>query len=56
MDKCEFEKMRIEYLSLIISEGQEEMDPIKVAGVVEWPEPMNKKQVQSFLGFVNFYH
>lgn len=55
LDKCEFEQMHIKYLSLIISEGQAEMDPVKVACVAEWPEPRNKKQVQSFLGFVNFY-
>lgn len=31
------------------------MDPVKVTGIAEWPQPMNKKQVQSFLGFANFY-
>src|SRR5271168_1736881 len=31
------------------------MDPVKVSGVVEWPVPTNKKEVQSFLGFTNFY-
>jgi hypothetical protein len=31
------------------------MDPVKVAGVAEWPTPTNKKEVQSFLGFTNFY-
>jgi len=31
------------------------MDPVKVAGVAEWPEPTNKREVQSFLGFANFY-
>jgi hypothetical protein len=31
------------------------MDPVKIAGVQEWPEPTNKKEVQSFLGFTNFY-
>src|SRR5271154_6791781 len=31
------------------------MDPAKVAGVAEWPIPTNKKEVQSFLGFTNFY-
>jgi len=31
------------------------MDPVKIAGVTEWPTPMNKKEVQSFLGFTNFY-
>jgi hypothetical protein len=31
------------------------MDPIKIAGVADWPMPSNKKEVQSFIGFVNFY-
>jgi RNase H-like domain found in reverse transcriptase len=31
------------------------MDPAKVAKVSEWPVPTTKKEVQSFLGFVNFY-
>jgi hypothetical protein len=54
-EKCEFEKTRIEYLGLIISENRVEMDPVKVAGVAEWPKPTSKREVQSFLGFVNFY-
>jgi len=36
-------------------EGAVEMDPVKVAGVAEWPTPKSKKEVQQFLGFVNFY-
>ena len=31
------------------------MDPVKVQGVTEWPVPTRLKEVQSFLGFVNFY-
>jgi hypothetical protein len=31
-DKCEFEKTRVEYLRLIISKRQTEMNPVKVAG------------------------
>ena len=31
------------------------MDLIKVAEVAEWPVPKTKKEVQSFLGFANFY-
>jgi transposase InsO family protein len=54
-DKCEFEKTRIEYLGLIISHNSVEMDPVKVAGVAQWPVPSNRKEVQSFLGFANFY-
>jgi hypothetical protein len=53
--KCEFEKTKVEYLGVIISHNSVEMDPVKVAGVAEWPTPSNRKEVQSFLGFVNFY-
>ena len=45
----------MEYLKVIISHNSISMDPVKVAGVTKWPEPTNKKEVQSFLGFVNFY-
>ncbi len=31
------------------------MDPVKVRGVTEWPQPTTVKAIQSFLGFVNFY-
>jgi hypothetical protein len=54
-EKCEFEKTRIEYLGLIVGQGHAAMDPIKVAGAKDWPRPTNVKEVQSFLGFVNFY-
>jgi len=54
-DKCEFEKTTIEYLGVIISHNSVTMDPVKIAGVTELPAPTNKKEVQSFLGFTNFY-
>jgi hypothetical protein len=31
------------------------MDPVKITGVADWPTPSNKKEVQSFVGFINFY-
>ncbi len=31
------------------------MDPIKVQGVTDWPQPAKVKDIQSFIGFVNFY-
>jgi len=55
LEKCEFCKHRIEYLGLVISENKVSMDPVKVAGVQEWPTLENKTDVQAFLGFVNFY-
>ena len=54
-EKCEFEQTRIEYLGVIISHNHVEMDPTKVTGVAEWPSLKNRKEVQSFLGFTNFY-
>jgi hypothetical protein len=42
-------------LGVIISEGQVEMDLVKVAGVADWPTPSTKKELQQFLGFTNFY-
>jgi len=54
-EKCEFYKQQIKYLGLVISENEVSMDPVKVAGVQEWPTPENKTDIQAFLGFVNFY-
>jgi hypothetical protein len=54
-EKCEFEKESIEYLGLIISHNHVAMDPAKDTGVLEWPVPTNLKEVQSFIGFLNFY-
>jgi hypothetical protein len=54
-EKCEFEQTRIEYLGVIISYNKVEMDLVKIAGVADWPTPSNKKEVQSFVGFINFY-
>jgi hypothetical protein len=41
-EKCKFEKTRIEYLGIIISHNKVEMDPVKIAGVADWPTPSNK--------------
>src|SRR5882724_5923581 len=54
-EKCIFEKPRIEYLGLILSEAHVEMDLVKVAGIQDWLTPRNDTEVQSFVGFVNFY-
>jgi len=55
-EKCEFHWKEIEYLGLVISENKVAMDPVKVAGVRDWPTPENQTDVQAFIGFVNFYH
>ena len=54
-EKCFFEQSSIDYLGMIISKGQINMDKKKVAGVLEWPVPKKVKDIQAFLGFANFY-
>ena len=52
--KCKFKKTEVEYLGVIISQNSIKMDPVKVAGVMEWPTPSKRKEMQSFLGFTNW--
>ena len=54
-EQCKFEKKEIKFLGMIIRYGKMCMDPEKIKAVAEWPEPKNKKQLQKFLGFANFY-
>ena len=54
-EKCFFEQSSIDYLGMVISKGQVNMDKKKVAGVLAWPAPKKVKYVQAFLGFANFY-
>jgi len=53
--KCSFNQTSVEYLGLIISEGELCMDPIKLKAVSNWPMPTKVKNIQEFLGFCNFY-
>ncbi len=46
----------VEYLGFILTPTGLHMDPAKVAMIQNWPEPQNVCDVQSFLGFTNFYH
>ena len=54
-DKCDFEVQKTEFLGLVITQDQVKMDHKKVSAIKDWPIPTSKKQLQSFLGFLNFY-
>src|SRR6266481_7514093 len=54
-EKCKFKHREVDYLRLVISKDSVVMDPVKVQGVMDWPQPMKVKDIQSFIGFVNFY-
>ena len=55
MEKCEFHKKEMEFLGFIVGHGQVKMDKGQVAAVENWKSPTNKKELQTFLGFTNFY-
>ena len=53
--KCRFALPKVSYLGHQISSKGIEPDPQKVSSVKEFPTPKNKKELQSFLGLVNYY-
>ena len=53
--KCSFHQDKIEFLGYIISTASLQMDESKVQTTRDWPVPRRVKDVQSFLGFANFY-
>ena len=55
LKKSEFHKQEIPFLGYIVSSTGFRMDPGKIEAVTNWPTPKSVKEVQSFLGFANFY-
>ena len=53
--KSQFLKSQVVFLGHIISEQGITMDPDKVQVIKNFQPPKTRKQVQSFLGFINFY-
>ena len=54
-EKCAWHMPKVNFLKYIISENGIEMDQEKIKTVLELKEPTTVKEVQSFLGFANFY-
>ena len=54
-EKCEFSCTKTNFLGYVISTGNVGMDPEKVKAVEEWPTPTDRRGLQRFLGFANFY-
>ncbi|QRW26330.1 Retrotransposable element Tf2 protein [Rhizoctonia solani] len=54
LSKCHFHVTTVDYLGIVISPDGFSMDQKKVEAVTSWPQPKTVKQVQAFLGFVNY--
>ena len=55
IEKCEFDKDEMTFVGYMVSKAGIGMDPAKVSAILDWPTPKTVKEVQSFLGFANFY-
>ena len=53
--KCTFNQTEVEYLGLVVRDGEVLMDPTKLKAVEQWEPPKLVKAVRSFIGFCNFY-
>ena len=56
LKKCKFHQTKVEYLGVVLSQDNVETNPIKIKGVIYWPEPRDKREVWQFLGLCNFYY
>ncbi|QRW19885.1 Retrotransposable element Tf2 protein [Rhizoctonia solani] len=54
LSKCHFHVTTVNYLGIVISLAGFSMDQKKIEAVTSWPQPKTVKQVQAFLGFVNY--
>ena len=53
--KSEFGKSEVSFLGHVVGHGMLGMELGKIEAVRDWKLPTTKKQLQSFLGFANFY-
>ncbi|QRW20747.1 Retrotransposable element Tf2 protein [Rhizoctonia solani] len=54
ISKCHFHVTTVDYLGIVILPAGFSMDQKKIEAVTTWPTPRTVKQVQAFLGFVNY--
>ncbi|QRW23679.1 Retrotransposable element Tf2 protein [Rhizoctonia solani] len=54
LSKCHFHVTTVDYLGIVISPSRFSMDQKKIKAVTSGPQPQMVKQVQAFLGFVNY--
>ena len=55
LSKCLFSVTRISFLGFILTDKGVEMEEDHISTILNWPEPESVREVQSFLGFANFY-
>ena len=54
-EKCHFHVKEVVFLGYVVTTIGLAIDPKKVEAILDWLAPTNVKEVQSFLGFTDFY-
>jgi transposase InsO family protein len=55
LKKCHFIATKVKLLGHLISQNSIEIDPAKQSTLKNWPLPLTGSQIQSFLGFTNYF-
>ena len=53
--KCHLFQNKVRYVGFIVSADGVETDPDKINKISQWPQPQNRDEVRTFLGFVGYY-
>jgi len=54
-EKCAWKVQKVNFLGVVMSQGNIEMEEDKVAGVLNWPVPKTVRDIRKFLGLANYY-
>jgi hypothetical protein len=55
LKKCTFAAKEVYFLEFIVTRRGVRADPARITTITQWPRLSNIKELQSFLGFANFY-
>jgi hypothetical protein len=55
LKKCTFASDQVHFLGFIVTRQGICADPARITTITEWPTPTSITELQSFLGFANFY-
>lgn len=55
MKVCNFHVSSARFFGFIVEWGQLKANPEKIRAIVDWPVPENRRKLQRFLRFTNFY-
>jgi hypothetical protein len=53
--KCKFFTQEVEFLGFVVGTRGVRMDPERIETITNWPTPQSYAEIQTFLGFSNFY-